>query len=39
MTDSDTIAAILKAGKDIPVLIAGKDIPDQGTPTPAKARR
>ena len=25
MTDSDTIAAILKAGRDIPVLVAGLD--------------
>ncbi len=25
MTDNDTIAAILKAGRDIPVLVAGVD--------------
>jgi hypothetical protein len=25
MNDNDTIAAILKAGKDVPVLVAGVD--------------
>ena len=25
MTDNDTIAAILKAGRDIPLLVAGVD--------------
>jgi hypothetical protein len=36
MTDSDTIAAILKAGKDIPVLTLGVDhtvIPESVYPT------
>ena len=47
MTDNETIAAILKAGRDIPLLVAGVDntaartgvgIPDQGTSPPIKAR-
>ena len=42
MSDNDAIAAILKAGKDIPVLVGGVDntatSADKGTPTPTQAR-
>ena len=47
MNDNDTIAAILKAGKDIPVLVAGADntatsksvYPTREHPDLAKTRR